>query len=173
MSVSSVGSGSIQPANYSYPSGTLPTGLAYGAAPQPNSSTAATASSASSSYEADYQSLQQYDDQELMQVSLGSAAAAASNVDSVLAQAAALQSQETAAQNAAAAADANGAIQGSSSSASTSSSANDPLNIPSYQSIITQSDTDALNVLNSSLGIGSSGTSNSLGATGSTVDTTA
>jgi hypothetical protein len=151
----------------------LPTGLAYGSAPQSTASTAATASSATSSYEADYQSLQQYDASELIQVSLGSAAAAASNVDSVLAQAAALQSQEKAAQNAAAAAGANSDIQGSSSSASASSSATDPLNIPSYQSIITQSDTDAYNALNNSLGIGSSGTSNGLGATGSTIDTTA
>jgi len=185
MSVSSVGSGSLpEPGSYTY-TPSLPTGLSGGSAPSSVSSgTSSTTSSTSSSsttsatsaatgttispYVAEYNSLQSYDAAELIQVSLDSPTAASSNVEGVLAQAAALQSQQTAAGNAALASAANADIQGTSSSSSTTS-ANDPLSdIPSYESIVSQSDTDADDALNASLGINTTGTSSSLGAGSST-----
>jgi hypothetical protein len=185
MSVSSVGSGSLDPGFYTYPNSTVPglSDLSVASTPSTSSSTpsstsgtstATSATSAENPYLADYDSFEAYDSSELIQVSLGSQSSATSNVDSVLAQAAALQNEQTTAQNAALAADANADIQGTASSnasSSSTSSANDPLNIPSYESIVAQSDTDAYNALNNALGIGSSGTSNALSGAGSSSTT--
>jgi hypothetical protein len=77
-----------------------------------------------------------------MQVSLGSAANAQSNVASVLAQAASLQSQQLAAQQQQAAASADAAVQ-SSPSTTGSSSPSDPLTLPTLQSLFDQSNSDA------------------------------
>lgn len=130
MSVSSVGSGSLpDPAFYGYTPG-LPAGLAHGDAPAPGPSTGSV-----SPYVAEYGTLQQQDAAELLQVSLGSAANAQSNVASVLAQAAALQAKQVAAQQQAAA-----------SAAQTDSAASmpDPLSaIPSFESIVSASDAAA------------------------------
>jgi hypothetical protein len=160
MSVSSVGSGSLpDPAFYGY-TPAVPTGLAYGDASAPGASTGSSGTASSSSgtassssgtassssgsssataavspYVAEYDTLQQQDAAELLQVSLGSPSAAQSNVSSVLAQAAALQSQQLAAQQQAAAA-----------SATTDSAASlpDPLSaIPSFESIVSASDAAA------------------------------
>ena len=119
------------PSFYSYPS-TLPSALTVPAA---SSTTAASSPSASplSSYKAEFDTLQQDDAAELLQVSLGSTSNAQSNVASVLAQAAALQAQQQAAQQAQAAASADAAVQSSS----------DPLNLPTLQSLFDQSDGDA------------------------------
>jgi hypothetical protein len=86
-----------------------------------------------------------------MNVSLGSTANAQSNLASVLAQAAALQDQQLAAQQQQASADADAAVQSSSSStsgssgssSSTGSSSSDPLSLPTLQSLFDQSDSDA------------------------------
>ena len=81
----SVGSTSLpQPGFYSSPS-SLPTGLANGDAP------ASAPTSAQNPYQAAFANLKAYDTAELMSVSFGSAQNAESNVESVLAQAAALQ----------------------------------------------------------------------------------
>ncbi|HTW85826.1 MAG TPA: hypothetical protein VMD91_17280 [Candidatus Sulfotelmatobacter sp.] len=202
MSVSSVSSGSLpDPAAYTY-TPSLPTGLAYGdaAAPGASSSSSSGSSSTSSStsstgnaqtispYVAEYSTLQEDDAAELLQVSLDSPTDATSNVESVLAQAAAYQAQQNAAQSQAAAATAQSAIQSGTSSSSSSSTVSGPLDIPSYESIISQSDQDGYNAINDAFNIGtgtsSSGTTNSyasmatllgLGATGtgSAIDTTA
>jgi hypothetical protein len=181
MSVSSVGSGSLpDPAFYGY-TPSVPTGLAYGDAPAPGSGSSAassssgTASSSGSSasgssasgssasgatgssaavspYVAEYATLQQQDAAELLQVSLGTPAAAQSNVASVLAQAAALQSQQIAAQQQAAA---------TAAQTDSAASAPDPLSaIPSFESIVGQSDQDAASAMNGT-------------GTGSNVDTLA
>ena len=135
MSVDSVSG--PDPAYYSYPS-SLPSALT---APVSSSSTSttpatsATSTSASatpiSSYQAEFDTLQQDDAAELLQVSLGSTANAQSNLASVLAQAAALQGQQQAAQ------------QAQAGSVASSSSASDPLNLPTLQSLFDQSDSDA------------------------------
>jgi hypothetical protein len=135
MSVDSVSG--PNPAYYSYPS-SLPSALT---APVSSSSTSttpatsATSTSASatpiSSYQAEFDTLQQDDAAELLQVSLGSTANAQSNLASVLAQAAALQGQQQAAQ------------QAQAGSVASSSSASDPLNLPTLQSLFDQSDSDA------------------------------
>ncbi len=178
MSISSVGSTSLpDPAFYGY-TPSVPTGLAYGDAPAPGSSSTGAASSSSgtgpssgtsassgsassgttassaavSPYAAEYATLQQQDAAELLQVSLGTPAAAQSNVASVLAQAAALQSQQVAAQQQAAAAAAQ---------TDSAASAPDPLSaIPSFESIVGQSDQDAASAMNGT-------------GTGSNVDTLA
>jgi pilus assembly protein FimV len=176
MSVSSVGSTSLpDPAFYGY-TPSVPTGLAYGDPAAPGSgsgasSSSGTASSSGSSasgsgassaapgssaavspYVAEYATLQQQDAAELLQVSLGTPAAAQSNIASVLAQAAALQSQQIAAQQQAAAAAAQ---------TDSAASAPDPLSaIPSFESIVGQSDQDAASAMNGS-------------GTGSNVDTLA
>ena len=80
------------PAAYTY-TPALPSGIANGAAPS-----SASSSPAPSPYAAEYRSLQQQDAAELLQVSLASPAAAAANVESVLAQAAALQHEQPATQ---------------------------------------------------------------------------
>ena len=175
MSVSSVGSTSLpDPAFYGY-TPSVPSGLAYGDAAAPGSSSTGTASSSSatgsssgtatssssgsaastaavSPYVAEYATLQQQDAAELLQVSLGTPAAAQSNVASVLAQAAALQSQQIAAQQQAAAAAAQ---------TDSAASAPDPLGaIPSFESIVGQSDQNAASAMNGT-------------GTGSNVDTLA
>lgn len=158
------------PSFYSYPS-TLPSALTVPAASSSSSASAATstASSASgsplSAYESEYDTLQQDDAEELMQVSLGSTANAQSNLASVLAQAAALQDQQLAAQQQQAAASADAAVQSSSSttgssstssSSTSSSSASDPLSLPSLQSLFDQSDSDASSNLSNYQSSGSS-----------------
>jgi hypothetical protein len=136
------------PAFYSYPS-TLPPSAGVAASSSSTASASGSSSTAPSataaplsSYQAEYATLQQDDAAELMQVSLGSAANAQSNVTSVLAQAAALQAQQQAALQAQAAASADAGVQSSTTSSSTSS-ASDPLNLPTLQSLFDQSDSDA------------------------------
>jgi hypothetical protein len=135
------------PAFYSYPS-TLPpsAGVAASSLATGSSSTASSASAAPlSSYQAEFDTLQQDDAAELLQVSLGSTANAQSNVASVLAQAAALQAQQQSAQQAQAAASADAAVQSSSSSTtgSSTSGASDSLTLPTLQSLFDQSDSAA------------------------------
>ncbi len=137
MSVDAVGG--PDPAYYSYPS-SLPSALTAPVTSSPSASSSASSSAGAapiSSYQSEFDTLQQDDAAELLQVSLGSAANAQSNVASVLAQAAALQGQQQAAQQAQAAASAGAAVQGSSSSAS------DPLNLPTLQSLFDQSNSNA------------------------------
>jgi hypothetical protein len=138
------------PAFYSYPS-TLPPSLTAAASSSSASAVSSATSSAAatplSSYQAEFDTLQQDDAAELLQVSLGSTANAQSNVASVLAQAAALQSQQLAAQQQQDAASAQAAVQsstGSTTDSSTStSSSSDPLTLPTLQSLFDQSDSDA------------------------------
>ncbi len=91
-----------------------------------------------------------------MQVSLGSAANAQSNVASVLAQAAALQSQQLAAQQQQNLASADAAVQSSPPSTTGSTAASDPLNLPTLQSLFDQSDSTASTNLNTYSSSGSS-----------------
>jgi cytochrome bd-type quinol oxidase subunit 1 len=141
------------PAFYSYPS-TLPSALTtpIASSSQPATSAAPTASSTAavpSPYQTEYDTLQQDDAAELLQVSLGSAANAQSNLASVLSQAAALQSQQLAAQQQQTLAAADAAVQTSPSSAastagsSASAASTDPLDVPTFQSVIDSSDSAA------------------------------
>jgi len=137
------------PAFYSYPS-TLPSALTTPiAAPAPV--TAPSASGSVSPYQSEFDTLQQDDAAELMNVSLGSAANAQSNIASVLAQAAALQGQQHAAQQQAALTDANAAVQ--SSSASSTSPAT---SVPTYESVVGASDSAATTNLGNYTSSGSS-----------------
>ncbi|HEX3466923.1 MAG TPA: hypothetical protein VHT05_02365 [Candidatus Elarobacter sp.] len=127
------------PAFYSYPS-SLPAGLTAGPATSsaaPSSASTSTSASSSSTasplsaYEAEFDTLQTDDAEELMNVSLGSTANAQSNLASVLAQAAALQDAQRSAQQQQASTDADAAVQSSA------------LGVPTLQSIVSQSDGDA------------------------------
>lgn len=145
------------PAFYSYPS-TLPSALTAGsgsAATASGSSSSGSGTAASnaaspaasgasplSSYEAEYDTLQTDDTEELMNVSLGSTANAQSNLAGVLAQAAALQDAQLATQQQQAATDADAAVQSSTASAPSASSSASPA-LPTLQSIVAQSDSDA------------------------------
>lgn len=150
MSVQLIGSASIpDPAAYSYPSDTT-------AASRTTSSSAtspATASAEISTYQAQYDTLQQQDVAELLQVSFASPADAQANVASVLAQAAALQNQQLVTQQQQAAAAADAAVQSApaSTSSSSSSSSSDPLAIPALTDITAQSDTAAGTAINNYL----------------------
>jgi len=141
------------PGFYTSPS-SLPTGLSGGSASSTASSAAAaTASSAATSsaagtpaqispYLTEYNTLQQQDAAELIQVSLASPDAAQANVADVLAQAAALQQQQLAAQQQAQSTAANATITA-------------PPAVPSLESLIQQSDANA----NSDLSNGTLGAS--------------
>jgi hypothetical protein len=155
MSVQPIGSASIpDPAANSYPSGTT---AASGTTSSSGSGTSATSASQISSYQAEYNTLQEQDAAELLQVSFASPADAQANVASVLAQAAALQNQQLATQQQQASAAADAAVQSTASStSSSSSSSSDPLAIPTLTDITAQSDTAAStaidNYLNASPG---------------------
>lgn len=115
------------PAEYTYPSGSLPQAIE-----------ATPTSTTTNPYVAEYNYLQQYDAQELFAVSFGSAQAATANVDGVLAQWVGLQMQEQEQQQQ--------AIQAASAAAG-SSTTGDASNVPSLDSIISQSDSEANSVL--------------------------
>jgi hypothetical protein len=117
VSVDAIGGSSV-PGFYSYPS-----------VPASTAASSASSSSTISPYVSEYDTLLQQDASELLDVSLGTPAAAASNVSSVLAQAAALQAQQLAAQRQTAA------------TASVPTIATPA--VPTLSSIQQQSDTDA------------------------------
>jgi hypothetical protein len=94
MGVTSVGQSALPDPGFYSSSSTLPPGLATGS----SASAAGTTAAQPSAYQSAYSNLLQQDTAELLQVSFGSADAAQSNVSNVLAQAAALQQQELAAQ---------------------------------------------------------------------------
>jgi hypothetical protein len=139
MGVTLVGQSSLpDPGFYNSPS-TLPAGLASGSSSGPSTSAAGTAAQPSS-YQSAYSNLLQQDTAELLQVSFGSADAAQSNVSNVLAQAAALQQQELAAQQQAQTAAAN-------------VPAPSTVSVPTLTSIIQQSNANAYaNMSNGTLG---------------------
>ena len=148
------------PAYYSYPS-TLPSALTtpIASSSQPATSAGATATSgapALSPYQTEYDTLQQDDAAELLQVSVGSAANAQSNVASVLSQAAALQSQQPATQQQQELSDATAAVQ--SSPSSTAAPPASPLDVPTYENVISASDSAATTNLST------------YGTTGSSID---
>lgn len=134
MSVQSIGgSGLPDPAAYTY-SGSPPAGLAGGSATAPAAPASESDASAASPYQKEYATLQQQDAAELLTVSLGSASDASANVASVLAQATALQTQQLAAQQQA---------QGAAASAVTITQPD----VPTFEQITGQSDSDAANAL--------------------------
>ena len=192
MDVSSVAGASLPDPGYFSSSPALPTGLAYGAGVsgaanatgsaaaagsqggtsaaagtstgESSSTGARTASGAGAStsstvspYATAYATLQQDEAAELLQVSLGSPSAAEANVSDVLAQWAALQAQEDAAQHEAAAAAA---------VATPAASATGAMNVPSYESIVTQSDQDALGATAAQDGLGASSSASAASGTG-------
>lgn len=140
------------PAFYSYPS-TLPSALTTPIAPVQPVTAPSSSGSALSSYQSEFDTLQQDDAAELMNVSLGSSANAQSNVASVLAQAAALQSQQLAAQQQQASSDANAAVQSTPASSSVST---DALDVPTYASLVSASDGTASTNLGNYTSSGSS-----------------
>ncbi|MBV8602888.1 MAG: hypothetical protein JO359_15095 [Candidatus Eremiobacteraeota bacterium] len=132
--------GVSNPAFYSYPS-SLPAGI------ESSTSTSSTGGSSSSTktspYEAAYANLQQYDAQELFQVTFGTPEAAQANIASVLSQWAAIQDGQNAARRQSVLNEANNAIQGTPPATSSFTA---PA-VPSLTDVIGQSDQTANAVL--------------------------
>jgi hypothetical protein len=146
---SSLGSSSLPNGGLSSVGASL---LTTGAAPNPVPTAAAPSPDTLSTYQAQYLSLEQYDDQELLYASFLSPSAALANADSVFLQAAALLgspgSPGTLATGATPTTSSSTTAPASSNSSSTASTSNALNNLPSIGSILAASDDEAQQTLN-------------------------